>query len=160
MLPIQTNLNVTHTLDLIQASCLFYLADCATTGAVPPPDPAPPHLLSKAKSLRAPFFHSPSDVFDGPEMGRSFGGYVLVYLPARLIEVRCRRQLKVSRRFLVCITTDCWLRSGSLQGQQQCLCFQVMVLSLSSNQRLWCGWGKWGTVDGIVSPSIRHCKNH
>jgi hypothetical protein len=60
VLPTLTNLNATGALDRILAWCP-YLADCATTGAVPSSDPT---STPKGISLRAPghAFHSPSVV--------------------------------------------------------------------------------------------------
>lgn len=172
------------------------MADCATTRVVPPPDPTPPDLSSKGEIVAGAghVFHSASDVFDSPDIGRSFGGYVLVYLTGGSIEVQRQlqlwrefvgtgvrshlgpltyfcdkeQQLKVTGHFLVCLTTDWWQDERIIsvphplaKGRQQCLCFLVVLLRLDRsesfvNQRRWCNWVRRGTVDGIVSPGIRH----
>ncbi|KAI0262181.1 Neutral/alkaline nonlysosomal ceramidase [Gloeopeniophorella convolvens] len=56
-------------------SLVSYLADSATTGAVPPSDPAPPDLTGKAISLRT------AVIFDSSPIGHSFGD-VLTDVPA------------------------------------------------------------------------------
>jgi len=68
----------TDTLDAYinkYSSLVSYLADNATAGAVPPSDPAPPDLTSRAISLRT------GVAFDSPGIGHNFGDK-LVDVPA------------------------------------------------------------------------------